>query len=112
VADLTLAIPPPRRISGDVTVVGSGPPPRFSLTLVRVSAGDAKAGLTALSENAYRKLEIEANDGLTQGITLRIDPLPDATFKMTLPEGEYRVATGPKNAIPPDYRLTSLSYGG
>jgi hypothetical protein len=56
-------------------------------------------------------LQQEARTGGIQLIRVDVDALPDGSFKLQLPEGEYRVATQP-TSIPSPYVLTSISYAG
>ena len=115
VTDLAIVIPPEVEVSGRVTVSGYGPPPKFSLLLV----GGSTSGLSPSKPGDVPSLNPAAlfahtrgsGDGM-QPVQLNINALPDGSFRMKLPEGEYRVAAAPgANAIPPAYVLQSLTYG-
>ena len=114
VEDLEIIVPRPIDISGSAAVAGNGPPPKFELLLVRdgedsVSRSDLPS-VPSLSAEAASALRQKANAGRTQVLTVDVDPLPDGTFSMSLPEGEYTVAI-PPNGIPSAYVLASLTYG-
>jgi hypothetical protein len=116
VNDLRIAVPAPRAVFGDVVVQGNGPPPRFTLVLVRnsgrpIATAERPTALPVLSEMAFGRLEADARDGSRQVITLEIDATPDGNFSLTLPEGEYRVFMSPSTRMPAAYQLVSLTYG-
>jgi|GEM_PF-4891587 len=108
VADVAIAIPLPVNVSGRVTVDGNGPAPKFTLLLVRGSIPD---GTSALSDESFAALQGSARAGVVQVIQVSVDALPDGSFKIQLPEGDYRVALQPSR-IPLPYVLRSLTYAG
>jgi len=117
--ELDIAISGPKEISGRVVVDGFGPPPKFSFLLVRGSdfgLNSAKSSeLPTLSTNAtgtaLTSLVRNANPG-NQVLRVNVNALPDGSFKLMLPEGEYRLAaTSDTSAIASSYVLKSLDYG-
>lgn len=116
VGGLEILVPGEVEVFGRVDVDGYGPPPKFSLLLVRgpgVALSAAKPGeIPTLPANAAPALlRAGGNDGM-EGVELSVNALPDGSFKIRLPEGSYRVAAvSNANAIPPRYLLRSLTYG-
>jgi hypothetical protein len=82
-----------RVVTGRVSVEGDGPAPSsFTLPLTTVSGTPAPA----LPAGANR--------------TLTIRPQIDGTFRVQLPQGEYRL--GAPGRLPQGYLLQSMMYGG
>ena len=108
VADLEIAVPPPVNVSGRVTVDGNGPPPKFTMILVH---GSVSNWSSTPDNDGIATLQQEARTGGVQLIKVDVDALPDGSFKLQLPEGEYRVAAQ-RTSIPSPYVLTSISYAG
>jgi hypothetical protein len=116
-SDLEVAIPGLQQVYGRVAVDGNGPPPQFSLLLVRGTG----ISLKAPSENELPVVDSNLADavstsGTAQFIRLEVEPLSDGTFKMMLPEGAYRVATEKPGCcdtrgIPSPYFIRSINYG-
>jgi hypothetical protein len=108
VANLEIPVPLPVSVSGRVTVDGSGPPPRFTLLL---ASGSIPNWNSSPGDESVTALQREARSGSLQVLKVDVDALPDGSFKLQLPEGEYRVATT-HAGIPSPYILTSISYAG
>jgi hypothetical protein len=88
-ADITnvqIALPRQKEIAGRITMEGRGPMPQFSMQVTGTSSGSIN---------------------FTTFVT--INPQPDGTFRITLPEGERRL--GLPNGLPPGYTLKSMVYG-
>lgn len=115
--DLEVPVPGLQQVYGRVAVDGNGPPPRFSLLLIRGIA----VGLKAERENELPAVHGNLADalsrsGASQFIRLEVEPLSDGTFKMMLPEGIYRVATEKGSyrevqGIPDPYFIRSINHG-
>jgi len=111
-----IALPEEVDVIGRVTVDGYGPPPKFSLLLISGSAegwSAAKPGqLPMISNSGLLMLQPGGGGVGTQAVQMNVNALPDGTFKLRLPEGEYRVAapTG-GTAIPSAYSVRSIDYG-
>jgi hypothetical protein len=108
VSDLAIAVPAPVAVAGRVTVDGNGSPPKFTLYLAHGVGADWNPAPT---DPAFEALRRNAAAGGLQLIQLALDALPDGSFKIQLPAGNYRIAT-PRSSIPSPYVLRSLTYGG
>jgi hypothetical protein len=117
VSDLEVSVPDPREIYGKVAVDGNGPPPKFSLLLVRGAKSTAepdRPGIlpTVAAATLVNQVQSGGSAG-AQVLQIDVNALADGTFRMKVPDGEYRVATGPAGlgpaAIPPAYFLRSLT---
>jgi hypothetical protein len=103
---LEIAVPQPQEVIGRVAVDGNGQPPKFSLTLIR--EGEA---LTALDRNGVQSAvdaAVLARSGGAQVISVRVDTLPDGTFRTMLPQGDYRVIA---EVGLTSYFIRSLTHG-
>ena len=89
VTGLEFVIPSQKEISGRIILEGRGAMPRLTLPLTRISTSNSFQG----PQTAY----------------ISINPQPDGTFKVTVPEGERQV--GRPNPIPAGYTLKSVQYG-
>jgi hypothetical protein len=90
---LQTAAPAARLVSGRLSIEGGAQAPSsFTLPLMAVG-GEVTPALPA---NANRSLTIR--------------PQIDGTFRVQLPQGEYRV--GAPGRLPPGYTLQSIVYGG
>jgi hypothetical protein len=118
-SDLEIQIPAPRRISGKVAVDGNGPPPKFPLLLVRGAntfmETQRPGGPPSLSVPALINTVLGGGTAGSQVLQLDINALPDGSFSLDVPDGEYQVlamASTPQmnlNGIPPAYFLRSLT---
>jgi hypothetical protein len=120
--DLTgfeVQIPYPQEILGKVAVDGNGPPPKFPLLLVRginVPGDSGRPGeLPSVSSATLVNLILGNGRPGTQVLQLDVNALPDGSFKLKVPEGDYRVVGVPPglppagNGIPPAYFVRSLT---
>ena len=117
--NLELPIPSPRDVYGRVAVDGNGPPPKFSLLLVRGSNLPIDAGrsgeLPTVSPSALVNLVQSGGSAGGQVLQIDVNALPDGSFKIKLPDGEYRVVMRPAGlgsataGVPAAYFLRSLT---
>ena len=115
---LEIEIPAPKEIFGRIAVEGYGPPPKFSFVLVRgdeFEVNSAKGSTMPVvagsaGPSALSLLARNAGPG-NQALNVSINALPDGTFKLKLPEGDYRVVASTGTTIPPAYVLKSFTYG-
>lgn len=111
---LVIEIPPEIEVRGRVEVDGYGLPPRFTLALIKgdIKLTESKAGeLPSLPESALFEA-VRGSKANTDAVQVRVNALPDGSFKMKLPEGSYRVAAGGgPNGVPAQYLLRSMTYG-
>ncbi len=116
VKDFDVQVPGLQEVVGRVAVDGNGPPPQFSLVLVRgedVSFGsEPREKLPVVSVST---LEGAAEAGAAQVLRVDVNPLPDGSFRMMLPEGDYRVVTTSdgrrQGPIPAPYFIRSIDFG-
>jgi hypothetical protein len=116
VNDLEIPISSPREISGRIAVDGNGPPPKFSLLLVRGSSlpveENRRGQLASIPPSALVNLIQSGGSAGTHVLQINVNALPDGSFKMKVPDGEYRVVTVPTGlpsaSIPAAYFLRSL----
>jgi hypothetical protein len=105
---LELSFAAPLEVVGRVAVDGNGPSPRFSLGLIR---GDNLPPIS-LDVNGIPILSPElaflALSGAAHMISVEVNALPDGSFRMPLPPGEYRVFPVIRTA---DYFVRSMTYG-
>ena len=87
VTGVEIVVPRQKQISGRITLEGRGPMPQFG---IQMTVGSS-------------------NSSSSFSIYMAINPQPDGTFRLTVPEGERRAAT-PGN-LPAGYALKSISYG-
>lgn len=105
---LDIAVPPPIEVVGRVAVDANGNAPKLSLTLVRggnLTFGVDANGLPAVPAN---DLAVLARTGGGHVLGVNVSPLPDGTFRMTLPQGDYRVIPGLNS---PAYFIRSMTHG-
>ena len=87
VRNVEIALPGQKEITGRVMLEGSGPMPRFSFSPVQSPA----TGTSLASQ------------------TISINPAPNGTFRLTLPEGERTL--GELTGVPAGYTLKTAAYG-
>ncbi len=86
VTGIEIAVPRQKDITGRVTLEGRGPMPRFGMPLAPLPG-------TPNSQIQF----------------LNINPQPDGTFRVTIPEGERQI--GAAGNLPAGYTLKSMTYG-
>ena len=84
--NLTIRLPAPKDVSGRIIVQGDVRMPRLAFFLASLS------GIPASSA------------------TLPVNPEPDGSFRIGLPQGERQISVV-AGTIPPGYKLASLTYG-
>ena len=105
--NLTIEVPPPKEITGRVTVDGFGQPPKFALLLLHdveshrkrcgKSGSIARAVTTTISARRHDLVRARRRRR-EQALQVNIDALPDGSFKVKLPLGDYRVFAGSPSA--------------
>jgi hypothetical protein len=118
VTDFNVSVPTPRVVLGRVAVDGNGPPPKFSLLLIRGASVPLEAALhgqlPTVSPSNIMNAIVGGISG-SQVLQVDINALPDGSFRMKVPDGEYRVAAIPAGlspsarGIPGSYFLRSLT---
>ena len=117
--NLELPIPSPRDVYGRVAVDGNGPPPKFSLLLIRGSNLPIDAGrsgeLPSIPPSALVNLVQSGGSAGGQVLQIDVNARPDGSFKIKMPDGDYRVAMRPAGlgsataGVPAAYFLRSLT---
>jgi hypothetical protein len=108
VADMAIASPPPVEVTGRIAVDGNGPPPKFSLAIVEGSIIPTRLDANGNPSVSPTDLRLMMFTGTTHVIQADINALPDGSFRMPLPPGDYRVfPTVPS----PDYFVRSMTHG-
>jgi hypothetical protein len=116
--DLEIPAPGTRELFGRVAVDGNGPPPRFTLFLTR----DANAVVDTGRQTEMPSIAVSTifNAVLAGGaagapvLQLDVNALPDGSFSVRIPDGEYRVVAVPSgvpqtSGIPAAYFVRSLT---
>jgi len=116
--DLEIPAPGTRELFGKVAVDGNGPPPRFTLFLTR----DAKSVVETGRQGELPSIAVSAifNSVMTGGaagtpvLQLDVNALPDGSFTVRIPDGDYRVVAVPAGlpqtfGIPAAYFVRSLT---
>jgi hypothetical protein len=116
VRDVEIAVPGEIDVLGRVAVDGYGPPPKFSFLLIAGSTAGWSASkpgeLPSVSPTALFTASRGIGSDGPQAVQLNVNPLPDGSFRMKLPEGIYRVAAAPgTSGVPAAYFLRSMTYG-
>jgi hypothetical protein len=110
--DLEIPIPSPRDIFGRIAVDGNGPPPKFALLLIQGPGLPVNTGRpgepASVDPAALMNLVQSGGRAGTHILQVDVNALPDGGFKMSVPDGDYRVAVV-MNAIPAPYFVRSLT---
>jgi hypothetical protein len=118
VAGIEIPVPVLREIFGKIAVDGNGPPPKFSLLLVRGKIPTESTGrsgeLSSVPVAAIANVTLGSGSADTQVLQVDINARPDGSFRLKVPEGEYRVFAVPPSApgrtgIPQAYFVRSLT---
>jgi len=103
VADLEVAIPATKEVSGKVTMKGTLPvPPRLTLILAPVGASQTSAAISTSQGVLLTTVPGSVNVPLTVG--------SDGSFKVTLSEGERQLSLVP-SSVPAGVAIESFTYG-
>ncbi|HEX4999340.1 MAG TPA: carboxypeptidase-like regulatory domain-containing protein, partial [Terriglobia bacterium] len=120
VAEIEIAAPALREIAGRVSVAGEGP--LATDTMLAISRGPAQDLKSVIGRRAlFGDTFIRSGRGDLAQSTFQQDGLefvplpPEGTFRLTLPEGEYRVVVINRRDFPgaaePLYDVRALTYG-
>jgi hypothetical protein len=116
--DLEIPAPGTRELSGKVAVDGNGPPPRFTLFLTRDAKSVVDTGkqgeLPSIAVSAIFNSVVSGGSAGAPVLQLDINALPDGSFSVSIPDGEYRVVAVPVgvpqiSGIPAAYFVRSLT---
>ena len=103
VTDLEIPVPGTREISGKVAVDGNGVPPKFTLLLVRGGNSVVVAGppgeLPSVSAATLANLALGGGIAGAQVLQVDVNALPDGSFRLRVPDGDYRVVATPAGLI-------------
>jgi hypothetical protein len=105
---LEIAAPAPVEIAGRVAVDGNGNPPKFSLTLIRGGNLTVGADSNGTFSVPPADLAMLARSSGAHVVGVNVNALPDGSFRMTLPQGDYRVIPAVNS---PAYFVRSMTHG-
>src|SRR5688572_22469256 len=117
VSKLEISLPGTRELFGKVAVEGGGPPPRFALLLTRDPKMGTEGRQGELPSVPASTLMTSVAAGSDSTLKLDVDALPDGSFVVRIPDGDYRVLALPaglpqeSSGIPPAYFIRSLTSG-
>jgi hypothetical protein len=116
---LEITPPPLRNIVGRAVLRGEGPLPTFTLIVSSGLREDGKGLVDLNSPSAIKRFVFPSGPKVPFSAALTISPLPDGTFRFTLPEGEYQIALALRGLVAPladrasesRHDLQSLTFG-
>jgi hypothetical protein len=116
--DLEIPAPGTRELLGRVAVDGNGPPPRFTLFLTRDATSVVETGqqgqLPSIPVSTIVNSVMAAGAAGAPVLQLDVNAMPDGSFNVRIPDGEYRVVAVPDgvpqtSGIPAAYFVRSIT---
>jgi hypothetical protein len=116
--DLEIPAPGTRELLGRVAVDGNGPPTRFTLFLTRDATSVVETGqqgqLPSIPVSTIVNSVMAAGAAGAPVLQLDVNAMPDGSFNVRIPDGEYRVVAVPDgvpqtSGIPAAYFVRSIT---